>query len=111
MVVKKKITRAGSSRRQTQVRNRLGEFLRDCRLKKNLSQTELAGRLGYTSPQFISDWERGVSTLPMMKLNEICRILGVRNQEMFDLLVDVSVEKLVHSMNEDYRQLRRKKMG
>nr|BFD58935.1 hypothetical protein CKG001_10420 [Bdellovibrio sp. CKG001] len=42
----------------------MGAFLHEQRKKAELSQAELAERLGYSRSQFISSWERGASLPP-----------------------------------------------
>ena len=39
----------------------LAKYLKEKRLAANLSQINIAHRLGYGSAQFISNWERGVA--------------------------------------------------
>ena len=49
-------------------RKKLGEFLRERREKSGLTQSDVSARLGYSSPQFISNIERGVSVVPLKTL-------------------------------------------
>lgn len=41
----------------------LAELLKEKRLAAHISQKTVAEKLGYTTAQFISNWERGVSQL------------------------------------------------
>ena len=56
----------------------LSECLKDAREAKGLTQRELAEMLGYTSAQFISNWERDVARLPLKITPRILRILGIK---------------------------------
>ena len=47
---------------------KLGPFLKKARSKMGLSQRDVADKLGYTSPQFISNVERGLCSPPLKKL-------------------------------------------
>lgn len=57
--------------------DRLALFMRDARIKAGLSQGELAEALGYKSAQFVSNWERGVSSPPLALLRKLATVLGV----------------------------------
>jgi transcriptional regulator with XRE-family HTH domain len=61
-----------------------GEYLKDKREKARLSQTEVSDSLGYTSPQFISNWERGLSKPPSDKLGGIVRLYKLDREELLD---------------------------
>lgn len=54
----------------------IGNRLSVCRQNKNMTQEELAGRLGIT-PQALSKWERGVSFPDISMLADISRLLEV----------------------------------
>lgn len=87
------------------IRMTLGSFLKEKRLKKKLSQAEFAERLGYSSPQFVSDWERGVSSPPMKKLPEISQVLGVKMEVVFELLVDLATIQLKESLIAEFKKI------
>jgi transcriptional regulator with XRE-family HTH domain len=54
-----------------------GEFLKEAREKKGISQAEVAKQLGYSTPQFVSNWERASSSPPVEVLKSIARIYGI----------------------------------
>ena len=54
----------------------IGLRLSNCRQDRNLTQEELAGRLGVT-PQAVSKWERSISLPDVSMLSELARILDV----------------------------------
>ncbi len=90
-----------------QMRETLGSFIRKMRLAKEYSQAELAVNLGYTSPQFISDWERGISSPPVKKLHELSGLLDVKVDVLFDLLVTLATEQLVENLSKEFKQLKK----
>lgn len=61
----------------------LGQFLRQKRLEKGLSQVSVAKKLGYSS-QFIANWERGVSSPPMQALKKIVDIYGINQRDFLE---------------------------
>ena len=97
------------SKDSTQIKNRskLGEFLKESRKRAGLSQVELAGKLGYETPQFISDWERGVYSPPMKKMLLICELLSIKPEKFFQMLLDFSVQRLEADMTEQFQALRK----
>lgn len=62
----------------------LGGRISACRQNKNMTQEELAGRLGIT-PQALSKWERGVSFPDISMLADLCRLLGVSADYILDI--------------------------
>ena len=64
----------------------VGEFLKSSREKAGFTQLALARELGYTSAQFISNWERGIAMPPMVNLPELTRILAVPPKQMLEVL-------------------------
>lgn len=49
---------------EKKLRKEFGVFLRTQRLKANLTQKEMAVACGYDGPQYISNIERGICTIP-----------------------------------------------
>lgn len=47
------------------VMRNLNDYLRQKRLDAGLSQLDVARVLGYASPQFVSNWERGLVSPPL----------------------------------------------
>lgn len=65
----------------------IGSRLSVCRQNKNLTQEELAYRLGIT-PQALSKWERGVSLPDISMLADLARLLGVSSDFLLGLGTD-----------------------
>ena len=67
---------------------KLGIVLKKKRVEKGLTQMELAEHLGYTSPQFVSNWERGMCSPAFNALPTLAKVLSVGKKEMIDLILD-----------------------
>lgn len=63
----------------------LGQYLRQKRLERGLSQVEVAKKLGYSS-QFIANWERGVSSPPMQALKKIVDIYSINQRDFLETM-------------------------
>ena len=61
----------------------LGKRIKNARIKKNMTQLELADRVG-VSYQAVSNWERGGSMPDIAKLPDIARELGLSISELFE---------------------------
>ena len=55
---------------------KIGKFIADCRKRKNLTQMQLAEKLGITD-KAISKWERGMSMPDTSIMLELCDILCI----------------------------------
>ena len=51
----------------------IGALIKTARTAAGLAQAELATKLGYSSPQFISNWERAESLPPIHTLPKIAK--------------------------------------
>lgn len=65
----------------------LGNFLQDKRTKAGLSQGDVADKLGYSSPQFISNFERGLCAPPLNKLKMLVQLYGLNSEEVVKLMM------------------------
>lgn len=71
----------------------LASFLKSKRQISGLSQKEVSDRLGYSTAQFISNWERGVSSPPMNILKKLAEIYKVSLEEFYDVLLQATIEE------------------
>jgi transcriptional regulator with XRE-family HTH domain len=58
-------------------REGVGAYLRKIREARGQTQWELAQRLGYTTAQFVSNWERGVAYPAPESLELLAEALGI----------------------------------
>ena len=68
-------------------KTQLAAYLRKKRIEAGLTQSEVAAELGYSSPQFISNWERGLANPPVFVLKNLTRLYRVSTDEMFEKLL------------------------
>lgn len=73
---------------------RLGSLLKDKRVEKGITQMSLARELGYSSPQFVSNWERGMCSPAFDTLPTICKILGIPKREIIEIIIDETRNEL-----------------
>ena len=62
---------------------RIGKFIAELRKEKNLTQEELATKLGITK-NAVSKWERGLSMMDVSLLKPVCEILGISIVELLN---------------------------
>lgn len=85
------------------VNKNVANLILKSRKAKGLSQRKLAELLGYHSGQYVSNFERGECSLPMMKFIECCDILGIRYVYLRNALIkDYTAE--VHQAFEEYEK-------
>jgi transcriptional regulator with XRE-family HTH domain len=71
-----------------------GQKLRRLRIKKGLTQQQLAERLGYVTNSYISDVEKGHFIPSKDKLKKIAKALGVPFKVLDDMLLESRLEGL-----------------
>ena len=60
---------------------KIGRFIAACRKRANLTQLQLADRLGITD-KAVSKWERGITMPDTSIMLELCDILGISVNEL-----------------------------
>jgi transcriptional regulator with XRE-family HTH domain len=85
----------------TNTKDPLAEFLRSARVEAGLSQREVSEKLGYRTPQFVSNWERGVSSPPGRMLRKIAEIYEVQAEVLYEHLIDQAVRKLEEGLHQE----------
>ena len=71
---------------------KIGRFIAECRKKSNLTQMQLAEKLGITD-KAVSKWERGMAMPDTSIMLELCDILGISVNEL------LSGEKIIMENN------------
>lgn len=64
----------------------MGHLIKKARAQAGLTQAALAKRLGYRSPQFISNWERSESLPPIETLSKIAKATKTKYGEFTGIL-------------------------
>lgn len=81
-----------------------GRYLKECRESKGLTQQAVANRLGYTSPQFISNWERAISRPPPDSFPKVRKVLSIKNKvELFVRWENAEVDVLRAKLRKAYK--------
>lgn len=60
---------------------KIGKFISECRKEKNLTQNELAEKLGITD-RAVSKWERGICLPDAGLMIALCKLLGITVNEL-----------------------------
>jgi transcriptional regulator with XRE-family HTH domain len=84
----------------------MGSFLKEIRQKRNITQAELAKKLGYTTSQFVSNWERGLCSPPLDSIVEIANFLAIPKSTIMNLILEqtkVELEKRFTSSRQKKR--------
>lgn len=66
----------------------LGEYLQSCREAALLTQRVVANRLGYSSAQFISNFERGIAAPPVLRLRMLIKLYRADRKRVIDLFLE-----------------------
>ncbi|MCL2415507.1 MAG: helix-turn-helix transcriptional regulator [Defluviitaleaceae bacterium] len=69
----------------------IGDFLRQTRKGKKLTQNDIAEKLGI-SPQAVSKWERGENLPDVTFMPDIAKILGISVEQILNAGVDIDEE-------------------
>ncbi len=72
----------------------LGHLLKDSREKNDYSQKEISTRLGYSSPQFISNIERGLCAPPLATLKQLIEVYKLNPDKVVRLILKEEKRKL-----------------
>lgn len=68
-------------------REKLGKFLKAQRKAAGVTQRQIAEALGYSSAQFISNWERGISQPPLESLEQLAKLIKVDARKLLRMAV------------------------
>ena len=66
----------------------LGNYLKNKRNETGLTQSEVATKLGYSSPQFISNFERGLCSPPLNNLKTLVKLYKIPVEEIMTLILE-----------------------
>ena len=69
---------------------KLRDLIKNKRIENGYSQEKLATLLGYSSGQFVSNWERGESFPPIDRLAKLSLLFGFEDQTLLNLFLSES---------------------
>lgn len=82
--------------------NPLPQFLKEARQECGLTQRQVAESLGYSTPQFISAWERGDREPPMNAIHRLAELLKVKAEDIFDLMLKYRMVTMETEMRAEF---------
>ena len=85
---------------------KLGKFLKSKRIARGATQKEISEHLGYSSPQFISNCERGLCSPPLDSLREMLKYYEVDPREVMNIILQEQEAYLKQHLN--YKSRRHK---
>lgn len=80
------------------VMNSLNDFLREKRINSGLSQLDVARALGYSSPQFVSNWERGLVSPPLETISVLIDLYKIPTNEVVSRILAETKDYLETSL-------------
>ena len=86
-----------------------GEYLKEKRLKADYSQREVSEKLGYSSPQFISNIERGLCAPPMPSLKILISLYKIPVKEVTKIILDHQQKLLTSQLSSSRRSKKSKR--
>lgn len=82
--------------------NILADFLKAKRIATGKSQRWVSERLGYSTPQFISNWERGVSRPPINALKKLGEMYLVSAEDLFEVTLNHEIQELTTELRRKF---------
>ncbi|HWU41931.1 MAG TPA: helix-turn-helix transcriptional regulator [Bdellovibrio sp.] len=82
----------------------LATFLKQKREQAGLSQKQVSEKLGYSTPQFVSNWERGLSAPPIKIVKKLAEMYRISGEELFNHLL----EETLQQVRRDFMKLKKK---
>ncbi len=76
----------------------LSNFLKEKRIASGLSQGDVADKLGYSTAQFISNWERGVAAPPVNILKKLADLYKVNAEELFEVVLEEKIREVTNDL-------------
>jgi len=76
----------------------LGDYLQKMRLESNLTQREVSEALGYSSAQFISNFERGIAVPPLKKLKVLVKMYGMPVDTVMEMILNAEREIMMSAL-------------
>jgi len=73
---------------------RLGQYLKDCRVDAGYTQSDVSAELGLKSAQSISNIERGVAPVPLHVLRKMIKLYKIPERQFMWLLVQLQTEDI-----------------
>lgn len=86
--------------------NQFTQELKQSRIKANLSQGDVSTKLGYSTPQFVSNWERGVSQPPIKTLKTLGKLYNVDPEKLFEKMLSQTIEDVTRDLKRKFARIK-----
>ncbi|MBX2996439.1 MAG: helix-turn-helix transcriptional regulator [Bdellovibrionaceae bacterium] len=80
----------------------IADLLKKSREHSGLSQADVAKELGYSSPQFVSNWERGLSSPPIHKLKKLCKLYHVSMDDAYKAMLQATLQEVESKLHSQF---------
>ena len=81
--------------------------LKKFRMNAGLSQKDVSEALGYSTPQFISNWERCVSYPPVSAIARLAKLFKVDADFLFEELLKTRLKREETKLRKQYARIKR----
>lgn len=88
--------------------NILGSYLKRKRIEAGMAQMDVARKLGYSTPQYISNFERGVCQPSMKILTKLVDAYGLDLKEFFEVIIEQQKTEISEILFANKRNTRRR---
>ncbi len=87
----------------------LNDYLRQKRVDSGLSQLDVARELGYSSPQFVSNWERGLVSPPLETIAVLIDLYKIPSNEVVSKILEETRDYLESNLGRKKKSKSKKK--
>jgi len=88
-------------KKQTTGNLEIGNFLREKRWAAEKSQGDVSKEFGYASPQFVSNWERGISHPPHAEIRELAKFYNCNPEEFCEQYLQIMLRAYEKEMRKE----------
>lgn len=85
----------------------LGKIFKTLRENAGLTQRDVSSKMGYTTIQFVSNWERGLSAPPIKDLPKLARLYSTSAEYIFEHVKDAKCGELKAKLSKQFRKYNR----
>ena len=82
----------------------LGKIFKTLRTKEGLTQRDVSSKMGYTTIQFVSNWERGLSAPPIKDLPKLAKLYNTSAEYIFEHVKDAKCGELRAKLNKQFNK-------
>lgn len=100
------IHRANEITPRKDIMQTFGEYLQNLRKDAKLSQGDVAKHFGFSTPQFVSNWERGVSHPPVMHLKTLAKLYKTSADTLFEHLLEETIGLEIKNLKRKFSRAR-----